>query len=112
MKYLQALLAVLVFTAAVSIAIPRVAPVAARVGLVAIIILAALWLYDIIASRPPPLTSRVLEFIRGRGPVSAWDIARDLNVDYSKVAEALEYLVRRGIVRRIKRGDEEYYDIS
>jgi len=111
MRYLEALLAVVVFVAAASLAFPRIAPIAVRVGLIAAIVIAALWLYSYVTSRPPPLASRVLELIRARGPLAARDIVAALGADPAEVEKALEYLVERGAVRRIKRGDVEYYDI-
>lgn len=54
MKYTAALLAVVVLTAAVSLLLPRLAPIALRVGAVAALIIAALWIYEVVVRRPPP----------------------------------------------------------
>jgi len=53
MRYLEALLAAAVFVAVASLAFPRIAPLAARVGLIAAIIIAALWLYSYIRRGRP-----------------------------------------------------------
>ncbi len=110
-KYAAAVLITAVFTAALSIAFPRLAPVAARAGLIALIIIAAFWIYEYLTTRPPPLASRVLELIKTRGPLSARDIARELGATYEKVEEALQYLTERGLLRRYKKDGEDYYDL-
>jgi len=53
MRYLEALLAVAVFVAVASLAFPRIAPLAARVGLIAAIVIAALWLYSYVRGDRP-----------------------------------------------------------
>ena len=110
-KYIAAVLAMAVFTAALSIAFPRLAPLAVRIGLIALIIVAALWLYEYLTTRPPPLVSRVLELVKARGPLSARDIARELGAHYEKVEEALRYLTERGLLRRYRKDGEDYYDL-
>jgi len=110
-KYIAAVLVTAVFTAALSIAFPRLAPLAVRIGLIALIIVAALWLYEYITARPPPLAAKVLDLVRARGPISARDIVRELGADYGKVEEALSYLVERGLLRRFNKDGEDYYDL-
>jgi len=60
MRYLEALLAVVIFVAAASLAFPRIAPLAARVGLIAAIIIAALcagrYPFRALPSSPPPMS--------------------------------------------------------
>ncbi|MFN7105564.1 MAG: transcriptional regulator [Pyrobaculum sp.] len=111
MRYLQAALIVVVFTLVVSIAFPRIAPIALRVGLIALIIIAAFWIYQAAVHRPPPLVSRVLEFIKARGPVSKREIIQQLDADLEEVERALDYLTERGLVRRFEKNGVEYYDV-
>ncbi|MFN3803469.1 MAG: transcriptional regulator [Pyrobaculum sp.] len=111
MRYLQAALIVVVFTLAASIAFPRIAPIALRVGLIALIIIAAFWIYHTITHRPPPLASRALELIKARGPISKREVIQHLDADLEEVERALDYLAKRGAVRRFEKNGVEYYDV-
>jgi MarR family. len=104
-------LALLIFIAVLTIANPRLAPITARAGAVIIIILAALWLYDRITSRPPPLANTVLRILKAKGPMTPRQIAIELETDTESVEKALEYLAERGLIRRYKKEGEFYYDI-
>jgi uncharacterized membrane protein len=110
-KYLAAVLAIAAFTAVLSIAFPRLAPIAVRVGLIALIITAALWIYEYFATRPPSLASRVLELVRTRGPLSAGDIVRELGAAREEVEEALDYLVKRGLLRKFEKDGVTFFDL-
>ncbi len=110
-KYLAAVLAIAAFTAVLSIAFPRLAPIAVRIGLIALIITAALWIYEYFATRPPPLASRVLELVRTRGPLSASDIVRELGAAQEEVEEALDYLVRKGLLRKYEKDGVTFFDL-
>jgi DNA-binding transcriptional ArsR family regulator len=110
-KYLAAVLAITAFTAVLSIAFPRLAPIAVRVGLIALIITAALWIYEYFATRPPPLASRVLELVRTRGPLSASDIVRELGATREEVEEALDYLVKKGLLRKYEKDGVTFFDL-
>jgi hypothetical protein len=110
-KHLAAVLVIAAFTAVLSIAFPRLAPIAVRVGLIALIITAALWIYEYFATRPPPLASRILELVRTRGPLSARDIIRELGAAQEEVEEALDYLVRRGLLRKFEKDGATYFDL-
>jgi hypothetical protein len=110
-KYLAAVLAIAAFTAVLSIAFPRLAPIAVRVGLIALIITAALWIYEYFAARPPPLASRVLELVRTRGPLSTGDIVRELGAAREEVEEALDYLVKRGLLRKYEKDGTTFFDL-
>ena len=110
-KYLAAVLAIAAFTAVLSIASPRLAPIAVRVGLIALIITAALWIYEYFANRPPPLASRVLELVRSRGPLSTGDIVRELGAAREEVEEALDYLVKKGLIRKFEKDGTTFFDL-
>jgi hypothetical protein len=110
-KYLAAVLAIAAFTAVLSIAFPRLAPIAVRVGLIALVITAALWIYEYFATRPPPLASRVLELVRTRGPLSTGDIVRELGATREEVEEALDYLVKRGLLRKFEKDGVTFFDL-
>jgi len=110
-KHFTAVLVIAAFTAVVSIAFPRLAPIAVRVGLIALIITAALWIYEYFATRPPPLASRVLELVRTRGPLSASDIVRELGATREEVEEALDYLVRKGLLRKFEKDGVTFFDL-
>ena len=110
-KYLAAVLAIAAFMAVLSIAFPRLAPIAVRVGLIALIITAALWIYEYFATRPPPLASRVLELVRARGPLSARDIIRELGAAREEVEEALDYLVKKGLLRKYEKEGVTFFDL-
>jgi DNA-binding transcriptional ArsR family regulator len=110
-KYLAAVLVIAAFTAVLSIAFPRLAPIAVRVGLIALIITAALWIYEYFATRPPPLAPRILELVRTRGPLSASDIVRELGATREEVEEALDYLVRKGLLRKFEKDGVTFFDL-
>jgi hypothetical protein len=110
-KYLAAVLAIAAFTAVLSIAFPRLALIAVRVGLIALIIIATLWIYEYFAARPPPLASRVLELVRTRGPLSTGDIVRELGAAREEVEEALDYLVKRGLLRKYEKDGTTFFDL-
>jgi len=110
-KYLAAVLAIAAFTAVLSIAFPRLAPIAVRIGLIALIITAALWIYEYFATRPPPLASRILELVRARGPLSAHDIIRELGTAREEVEEALDYLVKKGLLRKYEKDGTTFFDL-
>ncbi|ABP51743.1 hypothetical protein [Pyrobaculum arsenaticum] len=110
-KYLAAALAVAVFSASLSILAPRLAPIVLRIGVVALLVVGALWFYEYLTARPPPLARRVLDIVKARGPVTLKEIAVEAVGSYEEVAEAVEYLVQRGLLRRMRKGDEEYYDV-
>jgi len=110
-KYLAAVLAIAVFTAVLSIAFPRLAPIAVRIGLIALTITAALWIYEYFATRQPPLASRILELVRARGPLSAGDIIRELGAAQEEVEEALDYLVKKGLIRKFEKDGVTFYDL-
>ena len=110
-KHLAAVLVIAAFTAVLSIAFPRLAPIAVRIGLIALIITAALWIYDYFSNRPPPLASRVLELVRTRGPLSASDIVRELGATREEVEEALDYLVRKGLLRKFEKEGVTFFDL-
>jgi DNA-binding transcriptional ArsR family regulator len=110
-KYLAAVLVIAAFTAVLSIAFPRLAPIAVRVGLIALIITAALWIYEYFATRPPPLASRVLELVRTRGPLSTGDIVRALDAAREEVEEALDYLVKKGLLRKYEKDGTTFFDL-
>jgi DNA-binding transcriptional ArsR family regulator len=110
-KYLAAVLAIAAFTAVLSIAFPRLAPIAVRVGLVALIITAALWIYEYFATRPPPLAPRILELVKTRGPLSTGDITRELGAAQEEVEEALDYLVKKRLVRKYEKDGVTFFDL-
>jgi len=110
-KHLAAVLVIAAFTAVLSIAFPRLAPIAVRVGLIALIITAALWIYEYFATRPPPLASRILELVRTRGPLSARDIIRELGAAQEEVEEALDYLVKKGLLRKFEKDGVTFFDL-
>jgi hypothetical protein len=110
-KYLAAVLVIAAFTAVLSIAFPRLAPIAVRVDLIALIITAALWIYEYFATRPPPLASRVLELVKTRGPLSTGDIIRELGAAREEVEEALDYLVRKGLLRKFEKEGVAFFDL-
>ena len=110
-KHFTAVLVIAAFTAVVSIAFPRLAPIAVRVALIALIITAALRIYEYFATRPPPLASRVLELVRTRGPRSASDIVRELGATREEVEEALDYLVRKGLLRIFEKDGVTFFDL-
>ncbi len=110
-KYLAAVLAIAAFTAVLSIAFPRLAPIAVRVGLIALIITAALWIYEYFANRPPPLASRILELVRTRGPLSTGDIIRELGAAQEEVEEALDHLVKKGLLRKYEKDGTTFFDL-
>jgi hypothetical protein len=110
-KHLAAVLAIAAFTAVLSIAFPRLAPIAVRVGLIALIITAALWIYHYFATRPPPLAPRILELVRTRGPLSARDIIRELGATREEVEEALDYLVRKELLRKYEKDGVTFFDL-
>jgi hypothetical protein len=110
-KHLAAVLAITAFTAVLSIAFPRLAPIAVRVGLIALIITAALWIYEYFSNRPPHLASRILELVKTRGPLSTGDIIRELGAAREEVEEALDYLVRRGLLRKFEKDGVAFFDL-
>ncbi|ACB39961.1 helix-turn-helix domain-containing protein [Pyrobaculum neutrophilum] len=110
MRYLLAAIAVAAFAASLSIAFPRLAPLVLRISAIALLAIAALWLIEYIAARPPPLAQRILKTLRARGPLTAGELARELNADPTEVAEALQYLLEKGLVRRYRVGEEEYFE--
>ena len=110
-KHFTAVLVIAAFTAVLSIAFPRLAPIAVRVGLIALIITAALWIYEYFATRPPPLAFRILELIKTRGPLSVRDIMRELGAAQEEVEEALDYLVKRGLLRKFEKDGVTFFDL-
>jgi hypothetical protein len=110
-KYLAAVLAIAAFTAVLSIAFPRLAPIAVRVGLIALIITAALWIYEYFATRPPSLAPRILELVKTRGPLSTGDIIRELGAAREEVEEALDYLVKKGLLRKYEKDGTTFFDL-
>ncbi|ABL87926.1 conserved hypothetical protein [Pyrobaculum islandicum DSM 4184] len=110
-KYLAAALAIIAFATTVSIAFVRIAPLVLRISAIALIIVGSLWLFEYIATRPPPLAKRILSILRAKGPLTARDVARELNADPAEVAQAIQYLLEKGLVRRYEKGGEEYYDL-
>ncbi|MEM1663469.1 MAG: transcriptional regulator [Pyrobaculum sp.] len=112
MKYTTALLAVVVLTAAVSLLLPRLAPIALRVGAVAALIIAALWIYEVVVRRPPRLAYRVYSFLKSHGPLSLGYIIEQLGEDPAEVEKALAYLTERGLVRRFEKGGGYLYEAT
>ncbi|AAL62666.1 hypothetical protein [Pyrobaculum aerophilum] len=110
-KYIAAALAVAVFIAVLSIAAPRLAPVLLRIGLAALLIIGAFWLYELLTSRPSPLAQRVLNIVKAKGPVTLRELALETGAGYEEVASAVDYLVERGLLRKFKKNGEEYYDL-
>jgi DNA-binding transcriptional ArsR family regulator len=110
-KHLAAVLAIAAFTAVLSIAFPRLASLAVRIGLIALIITAALWIYEYFSNRPPLLASRILELVRTRGPLSARDIIRELGAAQEEVEEALDYLVKKGLLRKYEKDGTAFFDL-
>ena len=110
-KYLAAVLAIAAFTAVLSIAFPRLAHIAVRVGLIALIITAALWIYKYFATRPPSLAPRILELVKTRGPISTGDITRELGAAQEEVEEALDYLVKKRLVRKYEKDGVTFFDL-
>lgn len=109
-KYVAAVLAVVVFAASASLVFPRLAPVVVRVGLVALLVILAFWVYEYLASRPPTLAGRVYEYVRQRGPTSLRELVAAFG-NFDEVKKAVDYLVARNMLRRIERGGEEYFDV-
>jgi DNA-binding transcriptional ArsR family regulator len=110
-KYLAAVLVIAAFTAVLSIAFPRLAPIAVRIGLIALIITAALWIYEYFSNRPPPLAPRILELVKTRGPISTGDITRELGAAQEEVEEALDYLVKKRLVRKYEKDGVTFFDL-
>ncbi|MCU7786961.1 MAG: transcriptional regulator [Pyrobaculum sp.] len=110
-RYLLAAIVVAAFTAALSVVFPRLAPIAVRIGVVALIIIAGFWVYEYLTTRPPRLAGRILAMLRSRGPMTLREIVLEAGADYQEVEEALRYLLERGVVRRYLRDNVEYYDI-
>ncbi len=110
MNYVQTVIVVVALTLIISIAFPRLTPIVLRVGLIALVIIAAFWLYNTLRGRPPPLASRILKIIKEEGPVSRRELVQRLEADPDRVEEALKYLVERGLVRSYKKDGEIFYD--
>jgi len=110
-RYLAAVLVIAAFTSVLSIAFPRLVPIAVRVGLIALIITAALWIYEYFATRPPPLAPRILELVKTRGPLSTGDITRELGAAQEEVEEALDYLVKKRLLRKYEKDGVTFFDL-
>lgn len=112
MKYLVAAIVVAAAAAALSVAFPRLAPIALRIGVVILIFIAAAWAIEYILTRPPRLASRVYETLKAKGPATLGELAREMGESPAQIEKALSYLEEKGLVRRIRKGEFDYFDVA